>query len=178
MKLCLSLVLIRFSCAFPFCSEQIAYGWHFVTSNYLLTWSALALFLACRTEFAFSIGHFLIILPFHSLSATFQVYIFLIFDLFWSHCFGWNRSKVVLGLKLMNTFNHGRSFVSLLLIFNFFPKINHFSYYTCLHGLQDVENHCTHLEDIELKTGWKFHISTFPCVILYIIGLRSMKLQN
>ena len=30
---------------------------------------------------------FLIILPFHSLLATFQVSISLIFDLFWSHCF-------------------------------------------------------------------------------------------
>ena len=41
-----------------------------------------ALFLASRTEFAFNIGHFLIILPFHSLLSTFQVYIFFIFDLY------------------------------------------------------------------------------------------------
>ena len=44
-------------------------------------------------------------------------------------------------------------FVSLLLIFNFFPKINHFYYFTSLHGLQDVENQYTHLRDIELKIG-------------------------
>ena len=30
-------------------------------------------------------------------------------------------------------------FVSLLVIFNFFPQINHFYYFTFLHGLQDVE---------------------------------------
>ena len=30
--------------------------------------------------------------------------------------------------------------VSLLLIFNFFPPINHFYYFTSLHGLQDVLN--------------------------------------
>ena len=35
----------------------------------------------CGTEFAFNIGHFLIILPFHSLLATFQVYNTLIFHL-------------------------------------------------------------------------------------------------
>ena len=37
-------------------------------------------------------------------------------------------------------------FVSLLVIFNFFPQINHFYYFTSLHGLRDVENHCTHLQ--------------------------------
>ena len=46
-------------------------------------------------------------------------------------------------------------FVSLLVIFYFFPQINHFYYFTSLHGLQDVENHCAHLRDIELKTGRK-----------------------
>ena len=52
-------------------------------------------------------------------------------------------------------------FVSLLVTFNFFPQINHFYYFTFLNGLQDVENHCVHLRDIELKTGRKkFHIST------------------
>ena len=35
-------------------------------------------------------------------------------------------------------------FVSLL-IFNFFPQIDHFYYFMSLHGLQDVENHCAHL---------------------------------
>ena len=54
-------------------------------------------------------------------------------------------------------------FVSLLVIFNFFPQLNHFYYFTSLlHGLQDVENHCTHLRDTELKTGRKIpFISTF-----------------
>ena len=47
---------------------------YFVSSNYQMTWSAFALFLARRTELAFNIGNFLIILPFHSLLATFQVY--------------------------------------------------------------------------------------------------------
>ena len=84
-----SLVLIRFSCCFPFCSEQMYDGWNFFSSNYHMTWSAFALFLARRTLVI------LIIFPFHSLLATFQVSISLIFDLFWSHCFGWNRSKVV-----------------------------------------------------------------------------------
>ena len=40
-----------------------------------MAWAAFALFLARRTEFAFNIGHFLIIFPFHSLLPTFQVYI-------------------------------------------------------------------------------------------------------
>ena len=62
-------------------------------------------------------------------------------------------------------------FVSLLFIFNFFPQINHFYYFTSLHGLQDVENHCAHLRDIELKTGRKFHISAFSMYYsLYCIG--------
>ena len=44
-----------------------------------------------------------------------------------------------------------------------FPKWAIFTFYffTSLHGLQDVENHCDHLPDIELKTGRKFHISAF-----------------
>ena len=53
-------------------------------------------------------------------------------------------------------------FVSLLFIFNFFPQINQFYYFTSLHVLQDVENHCAHLRDIDLKTGRKIHISVFP----------------
>ena len=57
-------------------------GWNFVSSNYDMTRSAFALFLARRTELAFNIGHFLIILPFHSLLATFQVSISLIFEYF------------------------------------------------------------------------------------------------
>ena len=78
----------------------------------------------------------------------------------------------------MNTFT-ARSeflFVSLLVIFNFFPQINHFYYFTSLRGLQDVENHCAHFRDIELKTSTKNSIP--PRIILYIIALESMKLQN
>ena len=60
-------------------------------------------------------------------------------------------------------------FVSLLVIFNFFQQFNHFYYFTSLHALQDVENHCAHSRDIGLKTGRKF---------LYINGLESMKLQK
>ena len=56
-------------------------------------------------------------------------------------------------------------FVSLLLIFNLFPQINHFYYFTSLHGLQDVENHCAHLRDIELKTGRKIPNLRFPHVL-------------
>ena len=41
-------------------------------------------------------------------------------------------------------------FVSLLVIFNFFPQINHSYYFTSLYALEDVENHCAHLRDIEL----------------------------
>ena len=39
-------------------------------------------------------------------------------------------------------------FVSPLVIFNFFPQINHFYYFTPVHGLQDVENHFAHFWDI------------------------------
>ena len=64
----------------------------------------------------------------------------------------------------IHEYSHARSeflFVSLLVIFKFFPQINHFYYFTSLHGLQDVENHCAHLRDIELKTGRKIHTSAF-----------------
>ena len=53
-------------------------------------------------------------------------------------------------------------FVSPLLIFNFFPQINHFYYFTSLHGLREVENHCAHLRDIELQTGRKIPCLRFP----------------
>ena len=61
-------------------------------------------------------------------------------------------------------------FVSLLLIFNFFTQINHFSYFTSLHGLQDVENPCTHLRDIELhlKAGRKIPYPRFPHILFSI----------
>ena len=55
-------------------------------------------------------------------------------------------------------------FVSLLVNFNFFPQINHFYCFTSLHGLQDMENHCVHLKDIELKTGRKIPYLLFPHV--------------
>ena len=65
---------------------------------------------------------------------------------------------------------HGTSFsfVSHLVTFNFFPQINHFYYFTSLHGLQDVENHCAHLRDIELQTGRKIPYPLFPHVIFSI----------
>ena len=53
-------------------------------------------------------------------------------------------------------------FVSLLVIFNFFAQIN---YFTSLDGLQDVENHCAHLRNIELKTGRKIPYLRFPHVL-------------
>ena len=56
-------------------------------------------------------------------------------------------------------------FVSLLVIFNFFPQINHFDYFTFLHGLQDVENDCVHLRDIESKTDRKIPYLRFPHVL-------------
>ena len=59
-----------------------------------------------------------------------------------------------------------------------FPKLNHFYYFTSLHGLQRVENLCAHLRDIELKTGGKIPCMLSPCITLYIIELESMKLKN
>ena len=71
------------------------------------------------------------------------------------------------------------SFLSLLVIFNFFSQINHFYYFTSLYGLQDVENHCAHLRDIDFKTGRKIpYLFPHHDIILYIIGLERMKLQN
>ena len=60
-------------------------------------------------------------------------------------------------------------FVSLLVIFNFFPQINQFYYFTSLHGLQDVENYCAHLRDIELQTEKNSICPLSPCIIVYII---------
>ena len=56
-------------------------------------------------------------------------------------------------------------FVSLLVIFNFFPKIN---YFTSLHSLQDVENHFDLLRDIELQTGRKIPYLRFLHVLFSI----------
>ena len=44
----------------------------------------------------------------------------------------------------MITFMHGPSFFSFHFLLNFY-------YFTSLHGLQDVENHCAHLRDIEVE---------------------------
>ena len=66
---------------------------------------------------------------------------------------------------------HARSeffFVSLLVIFNFFPQINYFYYFTSLHDLKNVENHCPHLRDIELKTGRKISYLRFLHVLFSI----------
>ena len=67
-------------------------------------------------------------------------------------------------VKLMNTFMHGPSFsfVSLLVIFNFFPQINHFYYFTSLHGLQDVKITALTWEISSWRLVEKFHISAFP----------------
>ena len=59
-------------------------------------------------------------------------------------------------------------FVSLLVIFNFFPQINHLYYLRHLHGFQDVENHCAHLRDIKLKNGTKILYLRFSCVLFAI----------
>ena len=72
---------------------------------------------------------------------------------------------------------HGPSFFSFhFLSFSIsFSKINHIYYnFRSLHGLQDVDNHCAHSRDIELKTGRKKSIYLLsPCLILYIIGLEA-----
>ena len=83
-----------FFLSFPFLLRTNQDGWNLISSNYHMTWSALDLLLARRTSLS-TLVIFLIILPFHSLLTTFQVCISLLFDLFQSHCFGWNRSRVV-----------------------------------------------------------------------------------
>ena len=79
----------------------------------------------------------------------------------------------------MNTFMHGSSFSSFHFSFSIsFPQIDHFYYFMSLHGLQDVENHCAHLR-YRVEDWYKTSISPLSlCIILYIIGLESMKLQN
>ena len=57
---------------------------------------------------------------------------------------------------------HGASFFSFHFLSISFPKINHFCYFTSLHGLQDVKNHCAHLRDITVKTG-----RTIPYLPMY-----------
>ena len=81
-----------------------------------------------------SIGNFVIILPFHSLLATFQVSFFK--SLFWmKQIQGSVRVKIKEYVHAWCEF----LFVSLLVILNFFPQINQFYYFTSVHGLQDVE---------------------------------------
>ena len=129
-----------------------------------MTCSTFALFLARRTEFAFNIGHFLVIVPFHSLLATFQVSISLIFDLFWSHCFGCNRSKVVWGLKLMNTFMHGPSFFSFhFLSFSIpFTKLTIFAILRLYTACKMWRITALTWEISSWRLVEKFHISAFP----------------
>ena len=45
---------------------------------------------------------------------------------------------------------------------------SNFYYLTSLHGLQDVENHCSHLRDIELQMGRKIPYLRFPHVLFSI----------
>ena len=100
-------------------------------------------------------------MSFHSLLAAFQVSISLISflkSLFWMKLIqGSVRVKVKENVHAWPEF----LFVSIHAIFKFFPQVNHFYYFTSLHGLQDVENHCAHL-----VSSWrlveKLHISTFP----------------
>ena len=65
---------------------------------------------------------------------------------------------------------HGPSFLSFhFLSFSiYFTKINHFYYFMSLQGLQDMENHCAHLKDIELQTGRKIPYPRFPHVLFFI----------
>ena len=142
-----------------------------------MTWSTFALLSARKTEFAFNIGQFVIILAFHSLLATFQACISLIFDLFLS-LFWLKQIQGSVTVKIKDYVQAWSEFlfVSLLVIFNFFPQINHFYYFTSLNGLQDVQNHYAHLRDIDWLGNSISSLS--PCIILYIIGLESMKLQN
>ena len=55
---------------------------------------------------------------------------------------------------------HAWFFVSLLTIFNFFPQIKQFYYFTSLHDLQDVESHGDQISSWRLVK--KFHICAFP----------------
>ena len=63
---------------------------------------------------------------------------------------------------------HGPSFSSFhfLTFSNSFPKLNIFTILRLyMHGLQDVENHCAHLRDIELTTGRKIPYLRFPHIL-------------
>ena len=145
------------SLLFPFLLRTNLRCWNFVSWNSHMTWSAFTLFLGCRTEFAFNMGHFLIILPFHSLLTTFEVYISLIFDLFFKSLLWIKQIQGSVRVKIINEYVYAWSkflFV-LLVIFNFFPQINHFLlFYISTWGGKS------------LRSSWrlveKFHISAFP----------------
>ena len=119
---------------------------------------------ARRTEFAINIDHFLIILPFQSLLAAFQVSISLIFDLLWSHCFGWNRSKVVKGSKLRNPFMHGPNFFSFhFLSFSVsFPKLTIFTILRLYMACKMWKITAPAWEISSWRLEEQFHISAFP----------------
>ena len=65
---------------------------------------------------------------------------------------------------------HGPSFFSFqYLSFSISsPKLTDFYYFTSLHDMQDVENHCTNLRDIELQTGRKIPYLRLPHVLFSI----------
>ena len=137
-----------------------------------MTWSAFALFLARRTEFAFKMGHFLIILRFIAYWPLFK-FLFLSSVHIWSFLKSLFWMKQIQGsVRIMN----GPSLFSFyFLSFSIsFPQINHFYYFTSLHGLQDVENHCSHSRDKSWRLVEKFHVSAFLVYYSpYIIGLES-----
>ena len=66
-------------------------------------------------------------------------------------------------------------FVSLLIIFNFFPQINHFYYFTSLHGLQDVETNRAHLKDrdLQIQLRQRLGVRVFQCVPGALARLRE-----
>ena len=68
--------------------------------------------------------------------------------------------------------------VSLPVIINFFPQINHFYYFTSLHRLQDEETHCAHLRDIELKTGRKSPYLRSPHVLLSVYWIGDHEISK
>ena len=148
-----------------------------------MTWSAFALFLVRRTEYAFSIGHFLIIFPFHSLLATFQVSISLIFDLFWIHCFGCHRSKVAQGSKLRNKFMHSTSLFSFhFLSFSIsFPKLTIFTILRLYVACKMWKITALTWEISSWRLVETFHISAFPMYYSpyhWIGELEITKLKN
>ena len=86
------------------------------------------------------------------------------FDLFWSHCFGWNRFKVVQGSKLRNTFMHGPSLFSFhFLSFSMsFPKLTIFTLLRLYMACKMWKITALTLEISSGRLVEKFHISAFP----------------